>query len=517
MANYETLKSAIQQVVKTNGNNEITGELLQQSLLAMINSLGSGYQFVDVATTATKPGTPDQKVFYIANGKGTYTNFGGISITEDEVVILYYDTAWHKLLTGIASQAKLSELEGQINGSNSDYPFEITMVKDGAGYNNIKPSALVQGLSAQHATAIDISQYVGNKIKLSFSSVSANVSRYSFITNENGDTLTYVKETSANYPLIDGRYVATLEIPQGAKYLYVTAHINANCMFFIMMSNKGLKDNIVEYVDISVGIDKDFSTLVDALNSIQDSSYNKRYRVFIHEGVYNTIEQAKLSSSYIGLLVPDYVSIIGVGNRNNIVISATCPTGYESYANNISTLNTTKHNYFENITIEATNLRYCVHDDNFALTSEAEHIYKYCKFKMNTISGVSATGSCIGIGGEYDKNIIFDTCDFINLNTSSNRACIIVHDYNKSVRGLRLKAVNCIFNGGQYSMRISTNSSVEFDNLIVINGNSFDKTNRVENNGVSANYFSIRGYGNKDFSYVLGGTLTDISDKVNVW
>lgn len=114
MANYETLKAAIQQVVKTNGNNEITGALLQQSLLAMVNSLGSGYQFIDVATPDTKPGTPDQKVFYIANGKGTYSNFDGISITEDEVVILYYDTAWHKLLTGIASQAKLSELEEKL-------------------------------------------------------------------------------------------------------------------------------------------------------------------------------------------------------------------------------------------------------------------------------------------------------------------------------------------------------------------------------------------------------------------
>lgn len=121
MANYETLKSAIQQVVKTNGNNEITGALLQQSLLAMINSLGAGYQFIDVATTATKPGTPDQKVFYVANGKGTYTNFGGISITEDEVVILYYDTAWHKLLTGIASQAKLSELERDL-GQYAEFP-----------------------------------------------------------------------------------------------------------------------------------------------------------------------------------------------------------------------------------------------------------------------------------------------------------------------------------------------------------------------------------------------------------
>lgn len=137
MANYETLKAAIQSVVKTNGNNEITGALLQQSLLAMINSLGSGYQFVDVATTATKPGTPDQKVFYIANGKGTYTNFGGISITEDEVVILYYDTDWHKVSTGIASQAKLSELESKVIGS---YLVDYSNTISSNTFVNIEPS-----------------------------------------------------------------------------------------------------------------------------------------------------------------------------------------------------------------------------------------------------------------------------------------------------------------------------------------------------------------------------------------
>lgn len=110
MANYETLKAAIQHVIKTNDNNEITGALLQQSLLAIINSLGIGYQFIGVATPETNPGIYDQKVFYIANGKGTYTNFGRIEVTEDEVVVLYYDTEWHKVATGIASNSNLTAL-----------------------------------------------------------------------------------------------------------------------------------------------------------------------------------------------------------------------------------------------------------------------------------------------------------------------------------------------------------------------------------------------------------------------
>ena len=74
----------------------------------------SGYLFAGIATIDTNPRIHDAKVFYIANGKGTYTNFGGIEVTEDDVVVLYWDSAWHKVATGIASQAKLSELEGKV-------------------------------------------------------------------------------------------------------------------------------------------------------------------------------------------------------------------------------------------------------------------------------------------------------------------------------------------------------------------------------------------------------------------
>ena len=76
-----------------------------------INALrNAGYLFAGIATIDTNPEIPDAKVFYIANGKGKYTNFGGINVTEDNVVILYYDNTWHKVATGIASQEKLSEL-----------------------------------------------------------------------------------------------------------------------------------------------------------------------------------------------------------------------------------------------------------------------------------------------------------------------------------------------------------------------------------------------------------------------
>lgn len=103
MANYATLKAAIADVIKTNGNNAITGAILQQSLLSMIDSLGAGYQYKGIATPTTNPGTPDQKVFYIASTPGTYSNFGGIRLGQNDVAILRYDSGWTKETTGIAA------------------------------------------------------------------------------------------------------------------------------------------------------------------------------------------------------------------------------------------------------------------------------------------------------------------------------------------------------------------------------------------------------------------------------
>ena len=103
MANYASLKTAIQNVIKTNGNNEITGALLQQILLAMVNSLGSGYQFVGVATPTTNPGSPDAPVFYLAGISGVYSHFG-ITV-QDEIAVIANNSNGNWTKQSIISEA----------------------------------------------------------------------------------------------------------------------------------------------------------------------------------------------------------------------------------------------------------------------------------------------------------------------------------------------------------------------------------------------------------------------------
>lgn len=105
MANYNQLRNAIVAVIRQNGNNEITGDLLQGSLLSMITALGTGFNYVGLANPGTNPGTPDPNVFYLTNGNGIYAGFGGLNVVDDEAAFLKWNGAWVKETTNIATQS----------------------------------------------------------------------------------------------------------------------------------------------------------------------------------------------------------------------------------------------------------------------------------------------------------------------------------------------------------------------------------------------------------------------------
>lgn len=128
--------------------------------------LQEGYTFMGVATPKTDPGTPDQKVFYIANGKGAYTNFGGLIVDEDEVVLLTFDNTWKKLSSGIVSKYELFNLDktfvkGQ-EASSLEYTFKagaIYRIYSDASYHatrNTKDGPTVDTIGEIHGSAFFI-------------------------------------------------------------------------------------------------------------------------------------------------------------------------------------------------------------------------------------------------------------------------------------------------------------------------------------------------------------------------
>lgn len=138
---YNVLKQSIAAVIKANGNEEITGDLLQQVLIAMVDVLGAGYQFAGLAVPTTNPGTPDAKMFYIATQAGTYSNFGSPApvLTGEQVAILRFSTSWTAVVLDIPTKAyvdnalsgKVDKVEGKSLSTN-DLTNELVTLINGA-------------------------------------------------------------------------------------------------------------------------------------------------------------------------------------------------------------------------------------------------------------------------------------------------------------------------------------------------------------------------------------------------
>lgn len=128
MAAYQNLIAAIQAVIKRNGNEQITGNILQQTLVGMVNSIGANYQLAGLATPETDPGTPDQNIFYFATEAGTYTNFDEIVVPDDTLALLLWSGTW--------SMVTISLPQGG-GGTVTDVTVDGTSVVDSQGVAEI--------------------------------------------------------------------------------------------------------------------------------------------------------------------------------------------------------------------------------------------------------------------------------------------------------------------------------------------------------------------------------------------
>lgn len=131
MANFNELKAAVNAVIKQNGNEEITGNVLQNTLDTIISTVGKNRTFVGIATPSTNPGTPDANVFYLATEPGIYPNFSGIEVAEGVVI-----------LTNNASNTWIAQTTNIAIDSNTFSGYVSDNVNDAAYIDNLKSSGL---------------------------------------------------------------------------------------------------------------------------------------------------------------------------------------------------------------------------------------------------------------------------------------------------------------------------------------------------------------------------------------
>lgn len=99
---YKNLKDAIKAVIKKNGAQEITGQIMQDTLLSIVSKLGGNKTFAGVASPTTVPDTTDANIFYIAGENGTYVNFGGAKVENEAAVFVQVSGGtWRAIYTGI--------------------------------------------------------------------------------------------------------------------------------------------------------------------------------------------------------------------------------------------------------------------------------------------------------------------------------------------------------------------------------------------------------------------------------
>ena len=155
MANWNTLKTAVAGIINTNGNQAITGQLLQNVLNNIITSVGENATFVGIATPTTTPGAPEGPIFYLASRPGVYSNFNGLDLSNLSgfAIIQYKNNTWvsHIITTyTIYNKVRVTASvygKGTGAGQNVFYFSKVFLKKGQQGKLHFKTDGAVSNVS----------------------------------------------------------------------------------------------------------------------------------------------------------------------------------------------------------------------------------------------------------------------------------------------------------------------------------------------------------------------------------
>lgn len=133
--NYDELKRNIADVVKPNSNQEITGQIMQDALFALIENLGEGWQFGGAVRPSDVPALgADVRAFYLAVEKGVYADFGGVEVSELSAIV--YGDGWGVLPLGVAfgvdTEAEIGALSERVKALEADGSVTTSRIADKA-------------------------------------------------------------------------------------------------------------------------------------------------------------------------------------------------------------------------------------------------------------------------------------------------------------------------------------------------------------------------------------------------
>lgn len=217
----------------------------------------------------------------------------------------------------------------------------------------------------------------------------------------------------------DGTFVEILGVGKNNIYEY-TYYAKEDLYVRYCSSSDNYSAYIVKRENIyHVGKDREFTSFIDCLKSLMYKQEEKI--IYVDAGVYDLFEEIG-GNSYANsispnahwedcnVFVPSNTKIIGLGN----VIFNFRPT-IEQIGNVadklLSPINVSGDLYMENITINAENCRYCIHDDVSLHSEYANCVHEYVNVRLNKFynDGVGMS-QALGGGIGYNQKMIFRNC-----------------------------------------------------------------------------------------------------------
>lgn len=293
MGNYEELKTAVAAVIKQNGNEEITGQIMQNTLLSMISNIGANSTFAGVATPETVPGTPDQNVFYLAGTPGVYANFGGYELKQGIVMFTNASGAFTAVDLGFSNDdlKRLFLVDKSIIGiPNIDYDHIYNIPAGGA------PGSYIDNNTFDTGWAIV-------PIDSGYMSVSgANITRVLFFSDINPVAANLINTFTTNFQLIPIPATAKLALitlskannPEGYKNLRVSQPGAAATRSDVSL----LKQRLYKNRSFSGKVDIDANMLVNIIsgnvNYISDTAFDVAFIDIFDKSKYLEITGATI-------------------------------------------------------------------------------------------------------------------------------------------------------------------------------------------------------------------------------
>lgn len=339
------------------------------------------------------------------------------------------------------------------------------------------------------------------------------------------NALTWENETSVVYAGSDGLIFDrelfteakhTFTIPSGAKYFRLVFSINiintssivykkcylvrgsvisnlndiTNDMVFINNFKDDQFPKPIKQITIGKATEGvDYTSLTDAITFMWNNRTNySKFIVSIYDGTFDAYEENGTYKTS-GYRFPPECLVIGY---ENVKITLNLPL--ESANTTGSALNHPNNIEFRNITFEASNCRYALHDDDWYSTmvdgvrQPSYCKFQNCKFIYKTTNSSSWGWACgCGIGPNHDMH--FDNCYMYGVNGGFS-----IHSYQgeDNIQGSNIYLNNCFIRGGS-GTDLNITSYQESVNFNVLNIHNCDfnnvKLNYNANEYVSDNMF----------------------------